>query len=71
MPLRVRDPVPSGTTKRLCRHSSQDVCPWTVKFATANRVQEFALREALAGKDARTLARDVLAMTPEEVSAAF
>ncbi|HWI14188.1 MAG TPA: HEAT repeat domain-containing protein [Burkholderiales bacterium] len=28
-------------------------------------------REALAGKDARTLARELLAMTPEEFSAAF
>ena len=32
---------------------------------------EFAPREFLAGKDARTLARELLAMTQEEFSAAF
>ena len=31
----------------------------------------FAPREVLAGKDARTLAREILAMTQEEFSAAF
>lgn len=32
---------------------------------------EFAPREFIAGKDASTLARDLLAMTQEEFSAAF
>jgi epoxyqueuosine reductase len=47
------------------------VCPYNLKFAQALQVPEFAPREFLAGKDARTLARDLLAMTQEEFSAAF
>ena len=50
---------------------SQEVCPWNVRFAQELRVPEFAPREVLAGKDARTLARGLLAMTREEFSAAF
>jgi epoxyqueuosine reductase len=69
--LRVRTPVASGIAKRRYRHSSQDVCPWNVKFAGENQVPEFAPRGVLAGKDARTLAREVLAMTPEEFAEAF
>lgn len=49
----------------------QEVCPWNEKFARENRVPEFAPREFIAGKDARTLAREVLAMTQEEFSRAF
>lgn len=49
----------------------QEVCPWNVKFARANSVPEFAPRQFLAGKDAATLARDVLALTPETFSSAF
>ena len=49
----------------------QDVCPYNVKFAETLRVPAFAPREFLAGKDAATLARDVLALTQEEFSAAF
>jgi epoxyqueuosine reductase len=49
----------------------QEVCPFNIKFAHALRVPEFAPRPFLAGKDARTLARDLLAMTQEEFSASF
>jgi epoxyqueuosine reductase len=49
----------------------QDVCPWNVRFARPNRIPEFAPRGVLAGTDARTLARELLAMTQEEFSAAF
>jgi epoxyqueuosine reductase len=42
-----------------------------VSFARELKVPEFASRAVLAGKDARTLARELLAMTPEEFSAAF
>ena len=49
----------------------QEVCPWNVKFARANKVPEFAPRDFLASKDAQTLARELLAMTQEEFSAAF
>ena len=49
----------------------QDVCPWNVRFAQMNKVLEFAPRAAIAGKDARTLAHELLAMSQEEFSAAF
>ena len=49
----------------------QDVCPWNQRFATELTEPAFAAREAIAGKDARTLARELLAMTPDEFQAAF
>jgi epoxyqueuosine reductase len=49
----------------------QEVCPWNQRFARELRVPEFAPREFIAGKDARTLARDLLAMSQEEFNAAF
>ena len=50
---------------------SQDVCPWNERFAQRNKVPEFAPRQFIAGKDAPTLARDLLALSQEEFSAAF
>jgi epoxyqueuosine reductase len=50
---------------------SQDVCPWNVKFARELAEPAFAPRDALAGKDARQLARELLGMSQEECSAAF
>ena len=55
----------------MCRHTSQDVCPWNVRFATELKEPAFAPREALGGPDARTLARELLGMTQEEFSHAF
>ena len=50
----------------------QDVCPWNVRFSRELPDESaFAAREALAGKDARTLARDLLGMTQAEFSRAF
>ena len=49
----------------------QDVCPWNVRFSRALREPRFAPREALGGKDARTLAREILAMDDEAFRAAF
>jgi epoxyqueuosine reductase len=49
----------------------QDVCPWNERFAQELKVPEFASREMLALKDARMLAREILAMTQEEFSGAF
>jgi epoxyqueuosine reductase len=40
----------------------QEVCPWNVRFARQAREPAFAARELIAGKDARTLAREILAM---------
>jgi epoxyqueuosine reductase len=42
-----------------------------VKFAQELKEPAFAPREGLAGKDARTLSRELLAMAQEEFSAAF
>jgi epoxyqueuosine reductase len=70
--LRVRLPVESGISKRAYRHISQEVCPWNVRFARElSAGSPFAPREAIASKDARTLARELLAMTQEKFSAAF
>jgi epoxyqueuosine reductase len=58
--------------KWVYRYMSQSVCPFNVKFARELADDSpFAAREALAGKDARTLARELLGMRQEEFSAAF
>ncbi len=50
----------------------QTTCPWNVKYATLLPAgSPFAPREALAGKDARTLARELLAMAVDAYRAAF
>jgi epoxyqueuosine reductase len=49
----------------------QDVCPWNIKFAHALHEPAFAPRAFVAGKDASTLAQDVLTLTPEQYAAAF
>ena len=65
-------PVVSGISKRLYRHISQSVCPWNVKFSEELAEDSpFRAGEFLAGKDAMTLARDILALDQEAFSAAF
>jgi epoxyqueuosine reductase len=49
----------------------QEVCPWNVSFARPNVVPEFTPRPAVAGKDARLLARSLLSMSQEDFSTAF
>ena len=50
----------------------QDVCPWNVRFSQALRTDSpYGVREALGAKDARTLAREVLTMTPSQFATAF
>jgi epoxyqueuosine reductase len=50
----------------------QEVCPWNVRFARELvDGSPFTAREAVAGKDAVTLAREILAMGDEEFRAAF
>jgi epoxyqueuosine reductase len=50
----------------------QDVCPWNERFARGlPDASPFLAREALGGKDARMLSREILGMTQEEFSAAF
>ena len=47
------------------------MCPFNAKFARELKEPAYAPRPAIAGKDARQLARDLLAMTQEEFSRAF
>lgn len=49
----------------------QDVCPWNVRFSMDAREPDFAPREIIAGKDARTLAQNFLAMDDESFRAGF
>jgi epoxyqueuosine reductase len=50
----------------------QDVCPWNVRFSKElPNDSPYQPREILAGKDARTLARDLLGISQSEFSAAF
>jgi epoxyqueuosine reductase len=50
----------------------QDVCPWNVKFARALRPESpFRPREVVRDKDARSLAREILAMDQGAYADAF
>ena len=50
----------------------QDVCPWNVRFARELPDESpYAARAAISGKDTRTLAREILGMTPQDFSRAF
>ena len=50
----------------------QDVCPWNVRFARELPEESpYVAREALRGKDARQLAREILVMTQDGFSRAF
>ena len=64
-----RSPAPSQAQYR---HISQSVCPWNVKFSQELAEDSpFRAREFIAGKDAVTLANDILALDQEQFSAAF
>jgi epoxyqueuosine reductase len=50
----------------------QTTCPWNIKYATLLPAgSPFAPREALEGKDARQLARELLGMSQGEFGVAF
>jgi epoxyqueuosine reductase len=49
----------------------QSCCPFNVKFAQELKEPAFRPRDVLAGKDARTLAEELLAMEQAEFNAAF
>jgi epoxyqueuosine reductase len=49
----------------------QDVCPWNVSFARELEEPAFAPRPAVDRRDSRTLASELLAMTPESFSLSF
>jgi epoxyqueuosine reductase QueG len=64
--------VPSASSKRLYRHISQSCCPWNVKFSQELADDSpFRAQEFIAGKDAVTLATDILALDQNAFSAAF
>jgi epoxyqueuosine reductase len=74
--IELKGAIPEDLRERMGAHLygcdiCQDVCPWNVRFSQELKVPEFAPREVLAGKDARTLARELLAMSQDEFSAAF
>ena len=71
-----RDPIPADFREAIGEllygcDICQEVCPWNVKFARELREPAFAPRPAIAGKEARTLALDILAMGDDEFRAAF
>ncbi len=49
----------------------QEVCPWNEKFSLPLREDAFRPRAVIAGKDARTLARDLLEMSDDDFRMAF
>lgn len=49
----------------------QDVCPWNVRFAQELKEPAFRSRDALAGKDARILAREILATDDDQFRVAY
>ena len=69
-------PEDKGISQWEIGHTSQEVCPWNVRFA-----QEFAEGSALAARDlfrdansprgTRALAREILMMQPTDYAAAF
>jgi epoxyqueuosine reductase QueG len=67
----VRIPVTSSITIPLSRDTSQEVCPWNVSFARSVREPAFAARDVLAGKEARVLAEEILAMDDDAYRTAF
>ncbi|HEX6627991.1 MAG TPA: tRNA epoxyqueuosine(34) reductase QueG [Gemmatimonadaceae bacterium] len=49
----------------------QEVCPWNVRFSRELSENAFKPREAVAGKDARTLAIEILRMDDERFRSSF
>jgi epoxyqueuosine reductase len=70
--LTVRVPVVDAIAIQLRRDTSQEGCPWNVKFARAlPAVSPYSARGVLAGRDARTLATRILAMDDDAHRTAF
>ena len=64
--------MPSSTIKRLHRHIFEEMCPWNRKFSQELAEDSpFRARPFLDGKDAVTLATDILALDQDAFSAAF
>ncbi|HVE77733.1 MAG TPA: tRNA epoxyqueuosine(34) reductase QueG [Gemmatimonadaceae bacterium] len=74
--IELKGEIPEGLREGVGAHlygcdDCQSVCPFNVKFAQELKEPAYAPRPAVAGKDARQLARELLAMTQEEFSRAF
>ena len=68
----VRTPVVRTISKRVYRHISQSVCPCNAKFSQELAEDSpFRARAFIDGKDAVTLATDILALDQEAFTAAF
>ena len=68
MPVELREPI--GELVYGC-DICQDVCPWNVSFSKELTEPSFRARDFLAGKDARTLAHEILMMEPNDYAATF
>ncbi len=47
------------------------MCPWNVKFAREMKEPSFEPRPAIAGKDTKALAAEILGMSEDEFRVAF
>lgn len=74
--IEARSEIPSEYREALGEHlygcdMCQDVCPWNVKFARELRDEALAPRAPVAGADAESLARRIVAMDDLEYREAF
>ena len=55
----------------MCRHTSQEVCPWNEKFSVSLREEAFHPRKAIVDKTAALLSEELLEMSDDYFRAAF
>ena len=71
----IREAIRSSTRKRFCRHTSQEVCPWEVKFSQPLQIDVFRARDIFVGTEshdeARALALELLMIEFADYVAAF
>lgn len=68
---RVFSPVESAIAKWFDRQTSQEVCPWNAKFSRDATEPSLLPIARLATTDALELAREMLAMSPEQFHAGY
>jgi epoxyqueuosine reductase len=74
--IELKGAIPEGLRERIDDRLygcdvCQDVCPWNARFSRDLREPTFAPRPTIRGKDARTLAREILAMDDEAFRTTF